>query len=311
MPTARPFTKNFVRGLQTSRPPDGEEDFSGYEHFHNLRLGSGDPAIRPGRVRATLDAPVDGNVAVESPGQITNSLRALVSPEVWDLNRDEWRLESYLQLADLVGAGGGYSVLYMDGAGAANLFFNSATGEWCFNHGYALGGTASLAGGVATTDPTHVAVEKVGDSLSLVVDGLVEDQLTLADDLLVPAAGDTLILMAAGALGSTQWMKGKIKYLQLVARARPDFRNLERNLLNPRHESVLACYRGGITSDYLVYDESAYGFDARGYGTFLVNATLGTKPDAPVQGMRVYQDRAGPRKLFMVCAGRELEVELG
>lgn len=290
MATVRPFNRTFREGLQTTRSSGDQEAFGGFGTFHNLRTGTDEVEMRPGRVRLATIA--GGNNAADGDG--AKSATAKLDTGVWDLNRSRWALEAILKLTSASTA----TILQVGSTTVAcELGFDSGP-DWTFTW-YDAGGSTTLTGTTpVSTALTHLAVEKDGTAIRLLVNGVEEDSDTWVTAK-VPAGALTLL----GKSGSEE-LDGAVQELRLRALVPPHYRHRLRPLLNPRAEHVLACYRGAVDANGVWLDHSRH--ELHGVGTLVAGAVAG-RAFNPVRLLESYVTKDGRRRLIAVAGDTEYE----
>lgn len=293
MPTARPFNRTFLKGLQTTRPEDGADDHTGFRRFQNVRTHKDEAEIRPGRV--LLQAFASAQTAMVFDG--TAGATAKLDPAVWSVGMSQWVVDGLsqgaaaaavlLQVGDRSTPGGLRVEQLLSGAIRVEV--------------YAAGWKQLTSSTLLGLSAGHWALVKNGLELELYIEGILEDSLTLPSAPIVETVGS--LYLAQDAV-SGQLFTGSIDFIRFREGLLPHNRAIRTRLLNPRSQRVRACYRDGPDADNLIWDHSVFELHAVAGGAVTTGTTL-SHPHAPVQALHSFIADENSKKLFALVGGRE------
>lgn len=304
MTSGRVYNRDFLRGLQTSRPSDGADDFTGFRRFQNVRVDHDQAQIRPGRVRLQKLTPsseistccdFDGASTWRAPLHYTAP-----RPNIWGLSaRGSWTLEALFK-SDLVTADHG--IVTVGSTNQALELWIDASSKITARFTDASLGIVSIVGPTVTTAVTHVRVTRSGSTYSFYVDGTLIGTSTLNGVGIRTNPSGYLVVGRCYGPGA-YYFDGRVEHVTLYDGLLPNFKNMRNHLLAPRQRRVLACYRGAPTLGTVVADHSSYEFhgllDA---GTVTAGATI-ANPHNPVQAIETFINKPGQRRAAVVAGG--------
>lgn len=304
MSNGRVYNRDFLLGLQTTRPADGADDFTGFRRFQNVRVDRDEARIRPGRVRLTKITP---NTTVSSCCEFNGSStwRAPLSyaaprPNIWGLSaRTRWTLELLIK-DDLTTANQG--ILAVGSINPLLEFWVDGNSKLVARLVNRTAGIHSIVGPTVTTAVTHLRLEGVDGVVNFYVDGVLAGSATPTSGLYENPTG---YLTAGRVFGAgAYWFDGRIEHVTLYDGLLPDFRGMRNHLLAPRQPRVLACYRGPPSVDgTTVVDHSRFELHAlKDAGAVATGSTI-ANPHNPVQGIVTFIDKRRQRRIAVAAGG--------
>ena len=299
--TSRHF--DFRAGLGTSKP-DQSRDALPFTAFYDATARGGVLRRRKGMVRLAQVTPNFGPYCgtFDAGGALTavELTGDAGSAQIWDLDGlAEWTIETLCRADDLSSTRAIFARIAA--APDVRLYQDSTSGGRVVAELIDTGGatlTLAVTGVAAGTVAAVQLVKRSAASFVLRVNG-TEASGTLASGAL-KATND--VLRIGNDNGGNRY-HGKIDFVRLWAKARPDQRDGWVRSMNPSARYVLADYNVEADANAYCLDRSRFGRHASVTGSLGTSASLAVNP-VPIQMLTMIHTPDRQRKLTLIAAGR-------